>query len=717
MASRPRRFVQEFQQWSKGAVVADSTADKVPLDAATRAKNTAFLKGGFPAKRKGVSRLTASSQSGKNPILKLGNALSVNWLIDSAGRWSKYSGGAFSAIDAGNPTPFTAGVKTYSVAAAKNLLFAVNGTDAKKTDGTTVSAFGIATPSNPVTAVGAAGNPTGTYTIALTSYNENTGHESSLGSGSAITVAGTKIHTTWSFPADPQVTKVRVHIFKQGLTNQFYRLGSTNVAPAPDPTTGGYSSGTTAIDINVTDADINNLIVRSPTFNASNNPPPTGLKYIAFHNGRMFGTDGTYLYYSQLDDPESWDPQRYEVVNTKDGQQIKAFISLADYQMLILKENSSYILVGPNDPNQWDIQPLDPTIGISGVNTLAATEGNVWWEAQQGWMRLQYSNSGSVGRPIRVDAPNISDRLESVNENLLSGAVSAYDTIHQRLFLGVPDANSAARNTEILPFNTKLGVFEDLWDPMDVSAMGVFVEQNVPYVVIGGYQGRLFKVWDTPYVDGVRITDGVSVTFTLEGTVGSATATTLTDPGATFDTAGDGLIEIPVMAVSPTGVTSRNIINSNTSTVLTLKDNWPVQPDNTWKYYIGNPWFEFDTAHVSPTPIPGEPGSSFRQHTFKQLGIRAVSETTANLDVYTIIDQDYTVFPTHNLFQASSGGARFDLDMWDVGRFGSGAVATDNQTLGTRGRTCGIRVQSRHPGESVLLLSLALLGSELGYNK
>lgn len=712
-----RRFREELMEWSKGAIVTDITADKIPKDSSSRAHNVAFLKGGFPSKRKGVGIVTPAAQSGRHPILALDNALGMNWVIDDLGRWSKVdvNAGTFAAIDAGHTTPFTAGTHYPSTTTAKNLLFAANGIEAKKTDGTTVMAWGFAPPAAPtVVDSGVAGNPTGTYTFGLTALNENTGHESSLSATTSVTVAGKKITVSWVFPSDTQITKVRVHIFKLGLSSQFFRLGSTDVTPTPDPTTGGYSSGTLSITVNVTDADINNLIIASPS-QTENNPPPAGITFCQWHNGRMFVTDGNYLYFSKLDDPESFDPVNFEVVNTNDNQKIKAMAPLADFQLIIWKDGSSHILIGP-DPASWSIQPLDPSIGLSSIRAITFVEGAVWWEALQGLFRLEYAVYG-IGRPQRVDAPNISDRLENLNDALLGSTAAAYDSVHQRMFFAVPDENSASRNTLMLPFNTKLKVFEDTWDPMDVSALGVFVVNSVPVVVIGGYQGRVFQMWTTPYVDGVRQTDGVSVTFTLTGKVVSATATTLTDGTATFDTANDGLREVCVVAVSPQGLVQRNIIASNTSTVLTLVNNWNVQPDSTWSYYIGNPWFEFDTVHMHPTSVPNREGSALYERTFKQILVRATSDAGASLDVYSIIDGDFSNFATHNSMAVMTGGAVWDLDKWDLGKFGSNNITTAHQSLGARGRTCGIRVQSRIPGDAVILLSLGLYGTEHSYKR
>lgn len=838
------------------------------------------------------------------------------------------SAGAYSAIDGSAPTPFTTGTTYPSTAIANNLLFAVNGQDKKKTNGTVVTNFGIAAPTlTSAVDSGVAGNPSGTYRIALTSYNSATGHESSRGNEIQVVVVGKKITATWTFPTDTQVTHIRVHIFKVGLTDRFFRLTNTNVTPnagSYDSAAGGYSSATTSVTIDVTDADINNLIIATPS-QTENNPPPTGTKFIAYHGSRMWATDGNLLYYSKLGDPESFDPQNFERVGQGDGQDIVGFISLVDHQMVILKSGSAHLLTGPDDPNTWEVAPIDTTVGCAAARSIVASEGKVWWQAFNGIYTVEFSELASaVTVPRRVDSPYVSEYFESLLAPELGTVCSLYHQQLQRVLFAVPTSGSG-RNSNILPKNLIHDVWEDIWDPVDVSAFGQFRIENKLVPVIGGYAGRVSQLWTLPYVDGVRTIDAAGNQFTLSGTVkgvteqigidqivklstsafstlnifyagvesgewlslfaadrssfnptnssgltsrsapGSGASMTLfdsngtipgpggalgnfewftsgdaaaigfglkkktgfsiafdaaaaraygstltwshtcaggadsillvvvrddtavnntavtyngvamslltevfitpgfrytvwalanpaagahnvavtgpaniagcsasylhvasvtpvnslTDTAATFDTANDALIEVPVVAVSPTGVAYRNVIISNTSTVLTLLNNWSVLPQPGWQYYVGSPNFEFDTKHVHPTSVPGQEGSVFMERTWKDLLVKAYTDTTASvLDAYAMLNGDVDMAePTHMTIVTSSGGAQWDVDLWDVGKFGFSKVATKHVSLGRSGRTCGIRFRNARPGEGVVLLGVGLMGSELNHKE
>lgn len=704
-----RRFLEEMGEWSRG-VISETPADKVPKNAATRARNVAFVKNGFPSKRKGTSILTAAAQSGPARILDNGFFNDLNWVIDNSGRWSKIVDGALTPIDAAKSTPFT--VTDYpATAAARGHLFAVNGTDAWKTDGITVSKFGMDAPTVPSAAAGAAGNPSGTYYIALTGYNSNTGHESSLSDDVTVVVVAQKITVSWTFPTDPQVTHVRVHIFKEGLSDVFFRLSSTNVSPAPDATFGGYTSATTSISVNITDTNINDLVVKSPS-TTENNPPPVGTTFVAYHNSRMFATDGNYLYYSKIEDPESFDPAKRQPFDTDSTDKIVAFGPLKEELLVVLKDRSCHLLAGPDDPNTWEARPLDPTVGIIAHRSLVATGGQLWWRAPQGFYTIKVG-----GLPERFDLPQIGDRTASLNFTKAGDTTGAYDVTRKRLLFGVASEVSSV-NDYLLSFNVTLGIWEDVWDPMDVSSLGNMELNMEPFVALGGYGGRMFRIWSTEYVDGVRVVgdDGLTL-FTLSGNITSAGPTSLTDSGANFDTDDDGLDYIPVVIVAPDGKTQRNVIFSNTGTSLTLRDTWATTPDNTWAYFIGSPNFEFDTKHLAPTSATGvEVGSIFFARNFKHFMLKGTSDSgQTNLTIYSILDGDLTEFPTTDVVTLQGSGAIWDIDLWERGLFGDIRVTAVHGPLGVHGRTCGFRVVSREPKQGVVVLGLGLKGSELSH--
>lgn len=710
-----RRFREEINDWARGAIT-ETSPDKVPLNASPRARNTAWVRLGLPAKRRGTSIITQEGEAPVSPatarpaILAIGHYDDIDWVISDQGRWSKIVDGEFEPIDSSNEDPFTSGTHIPSTVVANNLLFAVNGQDAVKTDGTDVTNFGITRPAAPTANTTLSGVMTGTYYIAQTYYNEDTGHESSMSDYATMTPTSDEIQVVCDTPSDPQVTHIRYHIFKEGLTSQFFQV-VLSTTPAVDAT-GGFPVGTVAVEINLSDADINNLVILSPT-TTENDPPPEGASALLYHGSRMWVTDGRDIFYSKIELPESFDlDERVESVNPDDGQLIVGFASISEDILLILKERSSYVLTGPNDPNTWEISELDLTVGCKALRTIIATEGEVWWEAEQGFFSVTPGE-----KPKRRDTPAIGDKNENISFLNLNTAVAAYDKLRQRILFAVP-YDGVTRNTIILPFNKKLGIWEDVWDPMDISAMGTLFDAatGAPYVAIGNYKGRVFRLWDGAYVDGVRLVDDSNDPLTLTGNPTDGTTTILEDSGATFDTEGDGLAEIPIVVVSADGVTQRNVIASNTSTILLLQNSWGVVPDETWTYYIGCPNWEFDTKYMAPTSVPDTQGSVYNSRRFKRMLLKGVSDTgSATVTVYAIIDHEENSPATSMSVSLSGSGAQFDLDLFDVGVFGSEKAVAAHRTIGRSGKVCGLRVVNRDPGVGVVLLGIGLMGSELSY--
>jgi hypothetical protein len=251
---------------------------------------------------------------------------------------------------------------------------------------------------------------------------------------------------------------------------------------------------------------------------------------------------------------------------------------------------------------------------------------------------------------------------------------------------------------------------------------------NVGEIVAGAKGTDLSSDADNPFSDDIdqltRATPWdigaakllVYTFFTLKGTIESFTSTTLTDTSATFDVAGDGLAEIVVQAVDGDGNRFRNIITSNTATVLTLMNEWTLDATKTWTYYIGCPNWEFDTKSMAPTSAPVE-GSLFNSRKFKRLHITGQSVVGATtVQVNAIIDNITNPFARSMDVSWTVAGATWDVDLWDVGVFGQeDVIATVHKSIGKKGKVIGFRLINREPNEAIILTGLGVQGTELSY--
>lgn len=629
--------------WGAG-VVSAVDATELPPDAAASGLNSALANASmgvaFVQKRRGVACLNTTPITGVPAIigqyqLRRTNGDVFNLLISNAGRLDQWITDHTSTIDA---TAFTSGDLYPDFETANDWAFIVNGTDAVKTDGANVRLFGIVRPTvgTLAGAAGAAGSPNGTYELRVSYFNSTTGHESSASDSAAVNVTVSNQKIDWSnipTSSDPQVDTVRLLVRNTATMTQFYLAGSV-------------SNGTTTATTDFLDS---NLLTAAPT-TTSNNPPPAGVKFIAFYEGRLFVATEHAIYWSAISDVESFDPLATDLVNVKDGQKITGIF--ADHEVLIiLKEDRTYTLVG-NDPATWQIRLLDAGIGCVNHRTIVSIHNYTWWWARQGLVRWAGgADIDTVG--LRL----YGDPTETVNFDSIAVASAAASSAQPRLLIALP-ASGQTRATFILPFNYIADAFEaSSWDIMDAASLGTGIDTTgSPQMYLGGYAGQFFRLWSTN-------NDGV-VSGTTSGTVvpSGTTMAVLTDPGATFDTTGGGLVERRVTLLDPDHrpVATRPRITANTATDLTFDvalDN--LTPGVTYTYVIGAPNFQWDT----PWRTFDLPWHKKRFEYFFLLSKGTNFGTSAFVDIFF----DYTDQGAKTRTISSQAvGAEWDSAIWDV---------------------------------------------------
>jgi hypothetical protein len=607
-------FRDLLDAWS-GGVVTSTGADKVGKHTSPRGRNS-FLDdagptGASPAKRRGIStvntsQIAATAIIGQHPYRQLsGGTFTRYHLINGAD--GKFG---YVASDPGGAGTYTSLATGYanarpSYASALNVAFMVNGTERIKVRGTAVELFGIEAPASaPSLAVGSAGAPTGTYEARVTYYNANSGHESSAGpTSSPVTVTADDIDFS-SIPtsADAQVTARRIYLRNTATQANFYLA-----ATIADNTTTTY----------VYDQADTLLITTGPDAD-SNDRPPSGVKYLAWHRSRMFAADDTTLYYSAINKPEAFDAEAVERVNPQDGQRITGLYSAGDL-LLIFKTRSLYALYGV-DPESWQVRLLSPDVGCVAHQSITAADSALYWWSQQGPMRWD-----GAGAPTNIGLPLLGDRID--NTALAFGEqddiVAGVDPIRQHVVFAVAEFGKT-RNTLLLPWSYRLGCWvSDGWDPLGGVASLATIEDDTgrPWLYMGSYAGQVFRAWDTD-------TDGVpSGTVTGTFVAGGSSITTITSSG--FYTTGSALVERMVSIEASDGtLVARRYITTNSSTVLTLDSAVTVTSGATYTFHVGGPNFEWDTRQE-------DSGMPFVQKRFEFLYVGVTAGTgTVGVHIY-----------------------------------------------------------------------------------
>lgn len=697
-----RPIIETLDNWAEGVISAVQPHQIDPA-ASPRAWNTVLSGAGEGravfAKRRGLRLKNASPVSSSPAILGQadfrrasgGTFTPYHLLISNNGRFDKLqSDDTVTAADVSAAAPFTSGDKYPDSTIARNYLYIVNGTDAKKFDGTTVYSFSQSTPAAPSSVVdsGVAGTPNGTYEAVIAYYNSNTGYYSSSSSGVSVTVASRQIDINWAAPADPQVTHVVVGI--RNTANQPRHYEVTKIAIGT--TTYRYNGDSSTLTTLMPDQD-------------ENDPLPSGVAAIEWHQGarRMFATDGTTLFYSGRDKPEAFDPESVESVGQNDGQKIVA-LHYAHDVLLIIKTRSTYILIG-QDPEEWRVELLDNAVGTSSFRSVFTTPSTERLPAVTYW----WSEQGAVAWPGAGAVVNIMGRLrpdihpDSLNYSQFHLVVGAPDTENRLAVWAVPTSGQT-RNTILFPFNYELGKWvSNKWDPLDAASLALVrkVTDDTPRLFLGGYKGQVFE-----FDSGVG-NDGLPSGTTSSGSVTSSTNSTLTDSGAAFTTSGGALIERYVTAIDPAGTrVQRRRITSNTATELTISPNWSTNPGEGWTYVVGGPEFQLDTR-LNFGDLP------FIKKRFIFLFLLAGSINSAvELTVHLFKNQNTNASaPDKSItgVQITGSGAQWDTATWDSSQWAGLASSLPKRLrVAMTGLGWRARFINRNVNEDVAIHSVAM---------
>jgi hypothetical protein len=772
---------QVFRDWALG-VITSLRPDELPLNASPRGRDSALVSVGagrcIVGKRRGaelaITEMVPSAKSVMSQFLfhhhhadgSAGHRFHLFTDNDTNLYW-KDDDGEITLVDAAATSADTLPPVWAQI---KNMAFYANGEDKKKviedTSMPVLQEFGITRPAAPTATQvvgGGVADAAGTWRVAITYYNSDTGHESSLSDYDSVTINNSdRISVTWATPADTQVTHVRVYVLREGTTTDY--LG--------DYTNWQFVIGTSPENISPSLAGLNNLFDLSPT-TTSNDPPPDNIKGVVSHLSRAFVWDNDYIYWSAIDEPEAFDlTSSYQPVDLQDGSPIVACHKVDDNLLAIFKEDSLYGLYG-TDPNSWELRLIDPSVGATSPYAIVTIEGYTYFWSKQGPMSWDH---GSAPQQIGYAAIQPTVEPEAIYYPNANRIIAVADPPRQRVMFGFPTADATMNNT-VLPFNYRLRVWEaDAWQPFDACSFLLAEDgDNRFYVWVGGYFGHIFKWWvaDT---DGCR-PSGTSVTvssitrasstatvttsaahhlktgniitmsgadqaeyngefvltgaptsttftytvsgtpvtpatgapvytsvYTIQGTIESATSSTIT-VGADDNLDSDRLVGLYAYAVDPTNqsVQRRRITAVDASTkAITVTPNWSTTPidDSDWTYVLSGPMFEWDTKWDDYN----DPFTNKRMMMLYADAICDAGNTEAYIDVF--MDSSTTSPSRTFTFPLSGSGAVFDEDGFDEGVFGAEAINALRRRIAKIGRTYRYRIRHYENNRQLVLLKL-----------
>ena len=487
---------------------------------------------------------------------------------------------------------------------AKDVAWLVNGTDQISFNGSTVAGFGITRPTvgTLAGAAGAAGNHNGTYELRVTFGISSLDVESSASDSAASTVVVASQAISWTnipVSADSRVDRRYLHIRNTSTMTNFYRAGTiTN------------NTDTTA----TTDILDTALTIIAPS-TTSNEPPPSGAKYLAWHKNRVFVATDTLVYWGNLGKPTEFNTLYNKVnPNPSDGQKITGLAVFHD-MLIVFKERSMYGIVG-DDPNSWIIKQLYPAVGCHSSASILSVEDKLFWWSREGPMVW-----GGASQPMNIGTQFINETLNLINDKSyasLHSIIAGLDIDGQRILWSTPittdigGADSTNLRMYLLPFNYRVGRWEsDGWTATNVLSMAAAAENTYGNMrlYLGNDQGFLFKLSDLHYKDSWLTSDGL-----IAGDTSYSTSTTswasIASKTFTIATTTTNAVKGRSMALwTSAGIYKgdRRIL-SNTTTVATVDATFDYTDETlpgVYTYYIAGhdmvldlPWWDFGAPFV-----------------------------------------------------------------------------------------------------------------------
>lgn len=474
----------------------------------------------------GINSKISPYQTGKNDCLRL-----VNLDFSQPGSWSKrpgstlYTGATpvagrvtsvyeYEKLNGFSQLLMTANTNVYSITPTTttpvisgllnggifdfttfvDYLFAANGTDFFKYDGTNNSRWSLPAPPNPV-GVSIYGGPaglSGTY-VFYYGYRNERGFVGPVSPGLTVTVTGLAGNTDFTVyglttPAGYGISAIYAYLTNVDGVEGF--LFATFAAGSP----------TLGVTLPLTD-------FLAPDLTYVSGAP----KYLEIFNNSLFtagwsATPST-AWFSNIGEPEAVAPDSFIEVRTNDGDMLTGLKSYRN-QLFLFKNRSFHQLAG-DSPDNYSLSEVSDQYGCISNRTAQVYEDYLVFLDQTGVIRFNGANIEILSDPIEPIIRTIN--LSAAREN----AVAIHYKERQEVWFAVP-TNGATLNNTILVYDYSQETrawttFEGVLISSLVLAKGPLADRT-PF--FGGYSGSVFRFGSSFLADnGVGITCLVQTRF------------------------------------------------------------------------------------------------------------------------------------------------------------------------------------------------------------
>jgi hypothetical protein len=448
------------------------TVDKfnIASDSMQRCKNLRLDRNGMAKVRDGSTKLNSSAVG--TPIYRIIEQAGVRYTFASTQIYKDES-----SIATGLTSAMWSGILYNPWNSTTQSVYALNGTDRKRIEGSNVYEWGITAPSTvPVIAAGAGSSLTGSYNAKYTyaRLEGSTVVSESDPSGAAaanVSLTSSSLSITWTASSDSQVTHAGVYRTLSGgaiwYLDQYVAIG------------------TTTLDSTKTDSNLSTEVA------TNHDRPPLGSYTLGpTYNGVCFIIINNLLYYSLAKQPEYWPLTNFiEVSPIQFPLKTMVFHS---GQLYCLSKNKIYFIQGTGQNTFFPFK-MESLTGAQGPNCAISVHGEGIYHVGTDGLYL-YNQ-----KDINMTQSKFKPIFRGTTVNGIPGAGSLTNAwlehYKNKLYFGYPGANDTYP-TNVLVFdfgNGKVAYYD--FNQTELSAIAVDETNN--RLLAGDENGYIWVLEDT----------------------------------------------------------------------------------------------------------------------------------------------------------------------------------------------------------------------------
>lgn len=228
-----------------------------------------------------------------------------------------------------------------------------------------------------------------------------------------------------------------------------------------------------------------------------NGLPPNGLEVGVIWGERLFASDGTDLYFSELLLPEMFSGNVISVF-PDDGHVIRGLLPFGD-RLLIGKTNAVHYLVGASAAD-FALHTLTDAHGVVSHHSFQTAEGLAFWF---GTGKAVYRTDGTTVR--NISTPKVANYLQAISDDLEERVIGAVYPELSWYILSIPTDQPIGMGADpaavVLVYNYKYGSWTVFTHPDNApSFLGDFFDSSYAHQLYATFDdNHIYRYQDTTY--------------------------------------------------------------------------------------------------------------------------------------------------------------------------------------------------------------------------